>query len=345
MDKDLTNPFVSIIVPVFNADKYLEQCILSILHQNLKEIEVIAVNDGSTDNSAEILDKIAQQDSRLCVYHCANKGVSAARNFGINKAKGTYLGFVDADDWIEPDMYEKMYKAVVNNNSDWVICNISIHEANQAERSRLKMVNGSVLIDESRPKFIENLMRFDYDFANWNKLFSAKLIQRNGIRFNEGMYLWEDLLFNLSYLQYVQKITFLDEALYHYRVLPSSLTNNKKDSLIEQNNQLFRGYMLFAKDASTAKEIEIFRKQMANRCYHYLLNEIVLNAKKSTYNFFSFLKKYHLGISSIDSEVFYFPNKLKFEFQSLKKYMLMNRWIIPFVFVSVIANKLNQFSK
>jgi hypothetical protein len=128
-------------------------------------------------------------------------------------------------------------------------------------------------------------------------------------------------------------------------VLPSSLTNNKKDSLIEQNNQLFRGYMLFAKDASTSKEIEAFRKQMANRCYHYLLNEIVLNAKKSTYNFFSFLKKYHLGISSIDSEVFYFPNKLKFEFQSLKKYMLMNRWIIPFVFVSVIANKLNQFSK
>ena len=78
MNKELIHPFVSVIVPVFNAGKYLEQCILSILHQNLKKIEVIAVNDGSTDNSAEILDTIAKQDSRLCVYHCANKGVSSA---------------------------------------------------------------------------------------------------------------------------------------------------------------------------------------------------------------------------------------------------------------------------
>lgn len=345
MNKDLINPFVSVIVPVFNAGKYLEQCILSILHQNLKEIEVIAVNDGSTDNSAEILDKIAQQDSRLCVYHCANKGVSVARNFGINKSNGAYIGFVDADDWIEPDMYEKMYNAAENNKSEWVICNICIHEANEAERSRLKMVNGSVLIDESRPEFIENLMRFDYDFANWNKLFSAKLIQRIGIRFNEKMYLWEDLLFNLGYLQYVKRITFLDDDLYHYRVLSSSLTNNRRESLIEQNNQLFRGYMVFAKNTSTVKEIEAFRNQMANRCYHYLLNETALNAKKNTSTFLAFLKKYHHGISSIDSEIFYFPNNSKFGFQRFKKSMLMNRWIIPFVFVSVITNKLNQFSK
>jgi glycosyltransferase involved in cell wall biosynthesis len=339
------NPLVSVIVPVFNAGKYLEQCILSILSQSLQEIEVIAVNDGSTDNSGEILDKIAQHDSRLYVFHCENKGVSAARNFGIYKTNSAYIGFVDADDWIEPDMYEKMYNAAQENKSEWVICNISIHYASDSVGSRLKIVSGTVQINEKTPNFIENLMQFDYDFANWNKLFSAKLIQGNDIRFNEKMYLWEDLLFNLIYLQYVKKISFLNEDLYHYRVLPSSLTNDSKESMIDQNNQLFMNYFSFANKRETKNELEVFRKQMAKRCYNFLFNEIAVNANNTTSNLFSFFKKYHKAISKINSDIFYYQYELKFGFQGMKKYMLIKKWIFPFVFLSAINFKLKEYLK
>ena len=113
---------VSVIVPIYNAEKYLKQCLDSIQCQTLKDIEVILIDDGSTDGSSKIA-KAYLSDNRFTYYYKENEGLAAARADGIERASGEYLGFIDSDDWIEPDMYEKMYKAAKSNDSDIVFCN------------------------------------------------------------------------------------------------------------------------------------------------------------------------------------------------------------------------------
>ena len=113
---------LSVIVPIYNAEKYLVQCLDSIVKQTLKDIEIILIDDGSTDGSAEIC-KNYLSDSRVSYYHKENEGLAAARDDGMMRANGEYIGFVDSDDWIKPDMYEKMYNAAKSNDSDVVFCN------------------------------------------------------------------------------------------------------------------------------------------------------------------------------------------------------------------------------
>lgn len=115
-------PKVSIVVPIYNVEAYLSRCLDSILSQTLQDIEVIAVNDGSTDASGEILDQYASKDTRIIVIHKKNGGVSAARNDGIQLVKGEYIGFVDPDDWIDHDMYEALYHSAVEEKADIVMC-------------------------------------------------------------------------------------------------------------------------------------------------------------------------------------------------------------------------------
>lgn len=116
------NDLISIIVPVYNVEKYLNKCIDSIINQTYKNIEIILVDDGSTDNSGKICDEYLLRDSRIKVIHKNNGGLSSARNEGINISSGEYIGFVDSDDWVEPNMYEEMYKKILYSNADIVDC-------------------------------------------------------------------------------------------------------------------------------------------------------------------------------------------------------------------------------
>ena len=115
---------ISVIVPVYNVEKYLDKCIQSILGQTYSNIELLLIDDGSTDSSGAICDKYVTQDSRVRVFHKSNEGVSAARNWGLDNAKGEWIAFVDADDWIDSDMYERMYNAAVQNQTDMVSCDL-----------------------------------------------------------------------------------------------------------------------------------------------------------------------------------------------------------------------------
>ena len=115
--RKLNNMKISIIVPVYNVEKYLERCLDSLINQTLKDIEIICINDGSTDNSSEILKEYAKKDSRIIIINQNNQGISVARNNGMNKAKGKYIGFVDSDDWVDLDFFEKLYKAAEKHNA------------------------------------------------------------------------------------------------------------------------------------------------------------------------------------------------------------------------------------
>lgn len=121
----IKSPKISVIVPVYNAENYIEKCLLSIKHQTLKNIEIIVIDDGSTDNSLRIINKISKEDNRVKVYHQKNKGLYRTREIALSYVSGEYIGWVDSDDFVEPEMYETLFKHAKYNNSDLVYCNYS----------------------------------------------------------------------------------------------------------------------------------------------------------------------------------------------------------------------------
>lgn len=178
---------ISIIVPIYNVDNYLEKCIDSILNQALEEFELVLVNDGSTDNSGAICDKYSNKDERVKVIHKKNGGVSSARNVGIKNANGDYIGFVDPDDYVDIDMYKKLYELCIKSNSDIAICKlgreINGNIINKSDDEGLLELNN---LEGMRELFKGEL----YRFSLCNKLFNKKCFEN--IKFPEGR-IHEDL--------------------------------------------------------------------------------------------------------------------------------------------------------
>lgn len=221
---------VSIIVPVYNAEKNLHKCLNSIVNQSYSNLEIILINDGSSDNSGAICDEFAENDSRIKVIHQENSGPSSARNNGIEQATGQYIQFVDADDFPTPDMTKQLVNSY-NQDIQLVICGY------QSINSELESVERFV------PHIIGTLEKQDFlnSFGElykqiiipsiWNKLYITDLIKLNKIHFHNDLRLGEDLLFNLSYFKTCLKVCIINDILYHYKVEnDQSLSQNyKKD--------------------------------------------------------------------------------------------------------------------
>lgn len=205
---------VSIIVPIYNAEKYLKKCIDSIVNQTKKEIEIILVNDGSKDSSEEIIK--TYNDKRIKYYKNKNQGIGKTRNFGIQKATGKYIMFLDSDDFLKKDACEKLYNKAENNNLDVVICDFyKIFDNGNIEEVRIPSFKDSSLKDN--PKILnENL-------APWAKIYKRTLIVRNEIKFIENLK-YEDAPFVLEALDRAKKIGKLDECLNYYAVHDNSET-------------------------------------------------------------------------------------------------------------------------
>lgn len=218
---------VSVIIPVYNCEKYIRECIESLINQTLKECEFIFVNDGSIDKSKEIIEEYAKKDNRIKLINQKNSGVSVARNIGLKNAVGEYIGFVDGDDYIDKYYYEKLYNAAVKNNCDIVICDWK-SEINEKENrlslpfKKNKILDKKYKEDKIYPFLIEN----DSLNSVCNKLFNIKLINEHNIKFPVGIDLGEDGAFNISSMTYSDKIYYLDYCGYFYREVDGSATRN-----------------------------------------------------------------------------------------------------------------------
>ena len=234
---------ISIVVPVYNAKKSLERCIESLLHQTYEQLEIILVDDGSTDGSSEICDWYAEKDQRIVVIHKKNAGVSAARNTGIERATGTYLQFVDSDDYLDLDASEKLVNAMEKNKSEMVICGCVEHRGEEEK----------VIVPEAVP--CQNLSQMGEKFGRiycsnlfnipWNKLFIREKVKET---FDTAISLGEDLLFNLAYMENIEKITFLDSSVYHYIIEQTSLSRKFRDDYIDLNLFLCSKVTAFAEN-------------------------------------------------------------------------------------------------
>ncbi len=220
-------PKISVVIPVYNAENHLRECVASLLAQTETDCEFIFVDDGSTDDSAEIISEFAQTDSRIKQIGQENQGVSAARNAGISMANGDYLGFVDADDFIEKDMFAVLLTHAEKSSADIVVSNF------YAEQGSAKLlvqfdfpVNHFYGKAEIRERIFPYFIEKDLMNSACNKIFRHELIARNEIQFPLGVALGEDAIFNMKAFNKAEAVYYTDYAGYHYREVAGSATRN-----------------------------------------------------------------------------------------------------------------------
>lgn len=210
-------PLISIIIPVFNVEKYLHRCLDSIIKQTYTNLEIILVNDGSTDNSGKICDDFSKTDKRIKVIHQSNKGLSGARNTGLTYVNGDYIGFVDSDDWVEPSFFEAMLQTITTKDVDIVECNI------QKANTKLEFYNESKIkkvIIENRNEAITRIIK-NQSFSVWRRIYKTKLV--SDIRFIEGKNS-EDVYYTLEVFDRISNIALIDNKLYNYFIGGNSIT-------------------------------------------------------------------------------------------------------------------------
>lgn len=228
------NPIISIIIPVYNTGENLRTCIDSILNQTYKEFEILIINDGSTDNTKDICEEYNKQYSAITVLNQNNLGVSAARNKGIYNSKGTYLMFVDSDDWIEERSLEVIIKSLEEYNSDILMfgrINDYFKDGNLIKSSIIG-INNTVhsKIDEINKIWIYLFNSCDFP-SSCNKVFRAEIIKTNLIEYNVNSIVYEDFDFNLRVLNKCSNITIISENLYHYNLQSDVNPLSKRDKL------------------------------------------------------------------------------------------------------------------
>lgn len=256
---------ISVIIPVYNVESYLKRCIESVLKQSYSNLEVILVNDGSTDNSGDICNQFSLLDKRVQVIHQKNLGVSRSRNTGIRYSTGDYITFVDSDDYIENDMYEILVNNIEENNADISVCKSRIIYENSNEKITDEKNEKKLLLKEDA---IESLI-CNMDNAVWNKLYKYEIIKN--IRFNENITHGEDFYFNLQAFKNCELIIYDNRCKYNYIKRGNSITTSmfsiksfdevkSKDLIYEYILNYFPQLELKARRLPFISRLNIFRK-------------------------------------------------------------------------------------
>ncbi len=259
------NPTVSIIVPVYNAEKYINRCIDSILNQEYTDFELLIADDGSSDGTSAILDEYVAKDSRVIVIHKENSGVSDSRNCCIDRARGTYLQFLDSDDWITSDATKLFVRAAIENDCDLVIADFY---RVVGERVSIK---GDIEEDGvlSREEFAAHMMENPADFyygVLWNKLYRRDIVEKYHLRMDGKISWCEDFMFNLEYICHAQKFYALNAPIYYYVKTKGSLvsqgasisnTVKMKLSVFEYYNNFFKN--VFDEEEYDKKRLQVYR--------------------------------------------------------------------------------------
>ncbi len=260
-------PTVSIIVPVYNVEKYIHKCIDSVLAQTFTDFELLLINDGSSDSSAQICDGYAEKDERVKVFHKENGGVSSARNVGLQHATGEWISFIDSDDWLDETYLDEILGETVDNDFDFLVHGLTREFPNNTiiVKPHKRLYKGEELY---RP-----VEEFLWNYGNlfgfpWNKLYKNKIIQENKLCFNESLSMCEDELFNFQYCNFVKFIQVSNYSGYHYRQLDEgNLTSKKIES--GQIEVLLKASLLLVKDYLTKSKVIV--SHIVRKYFYFLL--------------------------------------------------------------------------
>ena len=234
----MRSELISIVIPIYNVEKYLNRCLETIVNQTYKNLEIILVDDGSTDNSGIICDEYAKNDKRIKVYHKKNGGSSSARNYGIKKANGKYIGFIDADDYIDLDMYQVLYDSCKKHNCDIAWCNKYIENEKEKYREQSIYEHSAKL---TQKKAYELILLSDASLCD--KLFKKEIF--DDIKFIEGS-LYEDIMPLCYAMNKSEYVYFINKAKYHYIQRSGSNVHHFDLRKLDytKNANLFRKFVL-----------------------------------------------------------------------------------------------------
>jgi glycosyltransferases involved in cell wall biogenesis len=312
---------ISIIVPVYNVEHYLPFTLDCILEQTYRNIEIILIDDGSTDLSLSVCRQYAEKDSRIKVIHQENKGVSETRNRGIKLAKGEYVGFVDSDDMPHVGMYSVLYKDMVETNCDLAICDTHFINADTTEISNQIVEERATSLLGNIQSLLPSLLwgkegrKF---YCIWDKLFKKELIDRYHIRFHPELRLGEDTLFTISYLLCCHSISINNNLLYNHRIRQGSLMRSHISGLAEQRLMFVDALEEFAftisgKNLIAKKIIDYFTNNLISGIFSFsaqslidiMENVAVLKGRKDLLKSLFFIKNRQRSVFA--KIVYYFP--------------------------------------
>lgn len=275
---------VSIIVPIYNTQDYIERCLNSLINQTLKDIEIICVNDGSTDDSLKILEEFAKVDDRIIVLTQENAGVSVARNAGLNIAKGEYIGFIDSDDWIDLDYYENLYNTAIRNDCEIAVTNV-VRKKESTQKYKIKYDSEQVYEDLQKKLNICDIPNCCYTV---NKIYKSEIIK--DLKFKEGV-LFEDVLWLPEIIKGCNKLVTVPSIVYYYWVNNNSIVRSKSTPKRELDSYNAKKYIVQFFDENN---LELSKKERnITKSIKYLFNIPILKIKEYNNNetcyLFSFL--------------------------------------------------------
>ena len=305
-----SNPLISVIVPVYNVEKYLDACIKSIVNQTYQNLEIILVDDESPDNCPKMCDEWAKKDNRIKVIHKKNGGVSSARNLGIKNCIGSYIAFIDSDDWVEENYISSLYDAIINSNAQVALCSYNRVVGEHIEKV---LITKKTIVVNPKEYLINTLNpQTGFGFCHM-KLYESKCIKN--ISFNEELKIGEDALYNLMVSKEIKNAVITNNCIYNYRINSNSVVkrfdpeyitkflksmetnkeyiiNNYKDETIIQNLYNFIAFhvMLIAVNYCFNKSVEKKnqKRKLIEVCNIDIFKESI---RKSNYNKLSFSKK------------------------------------------------------
>ncbi len=291
-------PKVSIIIPVYNVEKYLRQSLDSAINQTLKDIEIICVDDCSTDSSSDILKEYAEKDSRIAIIKQeVNEGLSSSRNVAMKIAKGDYIMFLDSDDWLELDACEKLYNQISKYNNDFVVFNINkYYESKGTKKEVNRLENFAYVLDNHNTKVSDLDINFLKGAECWYKIYNRDFLINNNIFFEGKKY--EDSLFSLKIFIFAKSISFLNGFFYNYRKRNDSITGNYDNNVffIQQNRACFE---YLKKNNIENKEKYIYAKLITGiRGCGYIYRKSLKNKKASE----KFYKEMHKFFKELNKE-------------------------------------------
>lgn len=297
---------ISVIVPIYNVETYLDECVNSIVNQTYTNLEIILVDDGSPDNCPAMCDKWKEKDNRIKVIHKENGGLSDARNAGLEIATGEYIGFVDSDDWIEEDMYEKLYASLIEENADVCACGLIYNYSDRVVKNKALNIKGSgieiykYLYDDTK-----------YIVAAWNKLYKKQCW--NELKFPKGK-ICEDAFTTYMIIHNANRIIQIEDSLYHYRIRENSImTSNFKKSKMDEEEAWRVNYQFMKK----------YYPEVAQKAFDFYLQKVnmlihtIKGADKEIFN-----KEYLYLKDILKRNCFYILLKSNYSFKYRMKYLL-----------------------
>lgn len=264
---------ISVIVTVYNQQQYIEKCLETICGQSYQELEILLVDDGSVDGSGDICDRYAQRDGRIHVIHQENRGVSAARNAGLQAASGKYVAFVDGDDYLHPDIYRSLHQLSVQEEADIAVCPFYFIYRTGVKRDTAREKAGVYGADAYLSHIAKDSFAFYYSVV-WNKLIRAKILRENSLWFDEGLRIMEDMKFTFSLLEKIGRIAVADEPMYYYRKDNAAAVTTGPIAFADSYRNRMLGYEIMERLYRSHGLYEVYRRTMADYLLRYQASQL-----------------------------------------------------------------------